>query len=271
MVPFIHAGGLTVHADISGPHDAPPIVFANSLGTNLHIWDAQAAALADRYRIVRYDMRGHGMTSFAPPGEDYAIARLADDLAALLDALRIERASVVGLSIGGMVAQRFAAAYPQRVDALVLCATGNRIGSADTWNARIEAVTTGGMSAIVDGVLGRWFTPATHADRPDLVRGFSMMAERTPVPGYAGCCAAIRDADLRADDARITARTLVISGAADVVTPPASGAQIRDAIPRARLEVIDDAAHMLCAERPEALDRLLGGFIGATASAGSTR
>jgi 3-oxoadipate enol-lactonase len=269
MMSFIHAGGLTVHVDVSGPHDAPPIVFVNSLGTNLHIWDAQAAALADRFRIVRYDMRGHGMTSFAPPGEDYAIATLADDLAALLDALRIERASVVGISIGGMVAQRFAAAYPRRVDALVLCATGSRIGSPDVWNARIEAITTRGMSAIVEGVVGRWFTPATHADRPDLVRGFSMMLKRTPVAGYAGCCAGIRDADLRADDTRITARTFVISGAADLVTPPASGAEIREAIPGARFEVIDDAAHMLCAERPEALDRLLGGFIGATASAGS--
>jgi 3-oxoadipate enol-lactonase len=183
--------------------------------------------------------------------------------------LRIERASVVGISIGGMVAQRFAAAYPQRVGALVLCATGNRIGSPDMWNARIEAITTRGMSAIVEGVVGRWFTPGTHADRPDLVRGFSMMLKRTPVAGYVGCCAGIRDADLRADDTRITARTLVISGAADLVTPPASGAEIRDAIPGARFEVIDDAAHMLCAERPEALDRLLGGFIGATASAGS--
>jgi 3-oxoadipate enol-lactonase len=123
------------------------------------------------------------------------------------------------------------------------------------------------MSAVVEGVLGGWFTPATHADRPDLVRGFLMMLNRTPVAGYLGCCVGIRDADLRADDTRITARTLVISGAKDVVTPPASGAQIRDAIPAAQFEVIDDAAHMLCAERPEALDRLLGGFIGATASA----
>ena len=268
---FIHAGGLTVHVDVSGPHDAPAIVFANSLGTNLHIWDAQAAALGDRYRIVRYDMRGHGMTSFAPAGEDYAIAQLADDLAALLDALRIERASVVGLSIGGMVGQRFAAAYPERVDALVLCATASRIGTPDVWDARIESITTRGMSAIVEGVLDRWFTPATHADRPDLVRGFSMMLKRTPVAGYAGCCMGIRDADLRADDARITAPTLVISGAADVVTPPSAGAEIRDAIPGAQFEVIDDAAHMLCAERPEALDRLLGGFIGATASAGGMR
>jgi 3-oxoadipate enol-lactonase len=270
-MPFIHAGGLTVHVDVSGPHDAPPIVFANSLGTNLHIWDAQAAALGDRYRIVRYDMRGHGMTSFAPAGEDYAIPLLADDLAALLDALRIERASVVGISIGGMVAQRFAAAYPQRVDALVLCATGNRIGTPETWNARIEAITTRGMSAIVETVLERWFTPATHAEQPDLVRGFSMMLKRTPVAGYAGCCVAVRDADLRADDARITARTLVISGAADAVTPPASGAELRDAIRGAQFEVIDGAAHILCAERPEALDRLLGGFIGATASARGTQ
>jgi 3-oxoadipate enol-lactonase len=270
-MPFVHAGGLTVHVEISGPSDAPAILFANSLGTNLHIWDAQAGALANRYRVVRYDMRGHGMTSLAPPGDDYAIARLADDAAALLDALRIERASFVGLSVGGMVGQRFAAAYPGRVDALVLCATGSRIGDAQTWNPRIATALSGGIAPLVEATLGRWFTPPTHVEQPDLVRGFGLMLERTPVAGYAGCCAAIRDADLRADDARIRARTLVVSGAADVVTPPASGAEIRDAVPGARLEVIEDAAHMLCAERPGALTALLEEFLGAAAPAGSVR
>jgi 3-oxoadipate enol-lactonase len=270
-MPFVHADGLTVHVDISGPSDAPAILFANSLGTNLHIWDAQASALANRYRVVRYDMRGHGMTSLAPPGEDYAIGRLADDAAALLDALRIERASFVGLSIGGMVGQRFAAAYPDRIDALVLCSTGSRIGSADVWDSRIATVRSAGVAPLVEATLGRWFTPPTHVERPDLVRGFGLMLERTPVSGYAGCCAAIRDADLRADDTRIRARTLIVSGAADVVTPPASGAEIRDAVPGARLAVLENAAHMLCAERPDALNRLLEDFVGAAAPVGSAR
>jgi len=267
-MPFLQTGGLTVHVDISGPADAPPVVFANSLGTNLHLWDAQAVALAGAYRVIRYDMRGHGMTSLAPQGEHYAIERLADDVAALLDALGIARASFIGLSIGGMVGQRFAAAYPARVDALVLCATGNRIGSAETWNPRIDAVTAGGMGAVVDGVLERWFTPATHAQRPEVVAGYRLMVERTPLFGYAGCCAAIRDADLRDDDARIAARTLVIAGAADPVTSPAAGAELRDAIRGARLEVLPDAAHLLCVERPDELNALLDAFLATSRPAG---
>jgi 3-oxoadipate enol-lactonase len=260
-MPFVSVGRLTVHVDVCGPVDAPAIVCVNPLGTNLHVWDAQAAALSERYRVIRYDMRGHGMTSLAPSGEDYAIARLADDVAALLDVLRIERAHYVGLSIGGQIGQRFAAAHPTRVDSLVLCATGSVIGSPETWNPRIEAVTRGGMSAIVDGVMERWFTPATRADRPVTVDGFRIMVERTPVAGYVGCCAAIRDADLRADDARIAARTLILAGEADPAASPATAAAMRDLIPGARLEVIPAASHLLNVEQPEAVTALIDGFL----------
>ena len=167
----------------------------------------------------------------------------------------------MGLSIGGMIGQRFAAAYPGRVEALVLCATASRIGDAQTWNERVATIRANGIEAIADGVLARWLTPATHAMRPDLVRGVRTMLCRTTVAGYAGAALAIRDADLRADDARITAPPLVISGARDAVTPPDAGAALHDAIRGARFAVIDDAAHLIALERPDALERTAMAFL----------
>jgi len=261
-MPFSRAGGLTVHYDLAGPQDGPLVVLLNSLGTNVRLWDTQVPALAERHRVVRYDMRGHGLSA-GPPEREYTIAQLADDLADLLDALAIERATLVGLSIGGVVAQRFAAAYPARTERLVLCATGNRIGTAELWNERMETAEREGIAALAEGTLGRWFTPAMHAARPTDVDGFRLMLTRTPVAGYVGCCAALRDADLAADDARISAPTLVIAGSDDPSTPPALCAALRDAIPGARLEVIDSAAHILNVERPDAFNRVLHAFLGA--------
>ncbi|HEX2116314.1 MAG TPA: alpha/beta fold hydrolase, partial [Alphaproteobacteria bacterium] len=135
---FVRAGDLVVHYELSGRPDGLVVLFANSLGTNFHVWDAQAAALADRFRVLRYDMRGHGLTD-CPPGP-YTIAQLGDDARALLDTLNIETAHVCGLSIGGLVAQRLAAAAPARVRSLVLCDTANVIGPPSRWTDRIDAV-----------------------------------------------------------------------------------------------------------------------------------
>ena len=269
-MPFTRAGGLTVHYDITGPQDGPPVVLLNSLGTSVHLWDAQVPALAERHRVVRYDMRGHGLSASAPERE-YTMVQLADDLAELLDALAIERAALVGLSIGGGVAQRFAAAYPARTERLVLCATGNRIGTAPMWNERMEIAERNGMAALTEGTLGRWFTAAMHAERPVDVDGFRLMLSRTPVAGYVGCCAAVRDADLAAAAARITAPTLVIAGSDDPSTPPALCAALRDAIPGASLHVIDGAAHILNVERPEEFNRVVREFLHAPAAAGRRR
>ena len=194
-MPFLNAGGSTVYYDLTGPRDAPVVAFGNSLGTNLHVWDAVVAGFTRTFRVLRYDMRGHGLTDRS---EAPTMDGLASDVANLLDALELERVRYVGLSIGGMVGQRLAAAHPERVEALVLCATANRIGTAEVWNERIEAVRRGGMAAVSDGVLERWFTPQTHFERPELIRGFTNMVERTLPESYIGLCLAIRDADLAA-------------------------------------------------------------------------
>jgi 3-oxoadipate enol-lactonase len=267
---FIDLEDVNVYYDFSGPEAAPIVLLANSLGTNVHVWDAQVAALATDYRVLRYDMRGHGLTQ-AGSRAALRIADLADDVARLLDALKVRAVTFVGLSIGGMIAQRFAAAYPQRVESLVLCATASRIGSPDTWRTRITAVEQGGMSAIIPGVLERWFTPRAHAEQPALVRGFATMLERTPALSYIAACGAIRDADLRADDGAVRCPTLVIAGAQDAVTSPAMAAELRDAIPGARLHVVDAAAHILCAEAPDAFNHALLGFLAETTRATHAR
>jgi 3-oxoadipate enol-lactonase len=264
-VPFISAGGSTVYYDVAGTRDGPPVVFGNSLGTSVHVWDSIVEAFAAAFRVVRFDMRGHGLTDVGPAP---SIDDLANDVVALLDALKLERIRYVGLSIGGMIGQRLAAAYPARVEALVLCATANRIGTPEVWNQRIEAVRDGGMAAISNGVLARWFTPETHAERSEEIAGFRNMLERTPAAGYIGACAAIRDADLAADDARIACPTLVVAGAADPVTPPADAFALRDAILGARAQVIAGAAHIVPAERPQEFADLVLPFLRASRPAG---
>jgi 3-oxoadipate enol-lactonase len=262
-MPFARAADLVVHYAVDGSPDAPVVMLANSLGTSFPMWDAQLLALARSHRVLRYDMRGHGLTDTTPPGDAGAatIERLANDAVALLDALGIARVRFVGLSIGGMVGQRIAAEYPERVESLALCATGSRIGTAAGWNERIDTVERNGLAAIAEAGMKRWFTARAHAEQPDLVRGFATMLTRTPVGGYVEGCRAVRDADLRADDARIRCRTLIVAGTEDPTTTPAMGAEMRDAIPAAELIVFDAASHMLCAERPEATNAALLRFL----------
>lgn len=262
-MPFVRAADLVVHYALDGSPDAPVVMLANSLGTNFHMWDAQVLELARSHRVLRYDMRGHGLTDTTPSGDGGAVtvARLADDAMALLDALAIGRVRFIGLSIGGMVGQRFAAEFSGRVESLVICASGSRIGTAAGWNERIATVESEGLASIAGAGMRRWFTDRAHAERPDLIRGFANMLTRTPASGYLGGCAAVRDADLRVDDARILCRTLIVAGAEDPTTTPAMGAEMRDAIPGAELLVLDAASHMLCAERPEATNTALLRFL----------
>src|SRR5581483_3168995 len=261
-MPFVRAADLVVQYDLSGAAGAPVLMLANSLGTSFHMWDPAVPALAASYRVLRYDMRGHGLTS-CTLGEDAAaatVARRADDAVALLDALGIARVRFAGVSIGGMVGQRFAAVHPERVESVALCATGNVIGPPSRWDARMETIRAGGLAAIADGVMSGWFTERMRREEPDVVQGFSTMLQRTPVDGYLEGCRAVRDADLRADDARIRARTLVVSGAEDPSTTPAAGEALAAAVPGARFVTIDGAAHIIPAEQPDALARTLLAF-----------
>jgi len=265
-VPFVALSGFNAFYELSGRAHAPVVLLANSLGTNVHVWDAQVAELAASYRVLRYDMRGHGLSETGSLAGT-SIARFADDVAALLATLDIRAVSFVGLSIGGLIAQQFAAAYPERVEKLVLCATGNRIGTRAVWDARIDAVEHAGMGTIVPDVLQRWFTARTHKTRPELVRGFATMLERTPAAGYAAACRAIREADLRVPDAAVRCPTLVVAGSDDPVTNTEVAADLQGGIAGARLHVLEGAAHIVCAEVPAAFNAVLLKFLGEPALA----
>ena len=180
-----------------------------------------------------------------------------DDLFALLDHLKIDTAALVGLSVGGMIAQRAAVRVPQRVRALTLCCTAAKIGTPETWAERISAVDQGGVEAVVEGVLQRWFTPSFRQNRPDECAGWRNMLVRTPSHGYAGTCAAIRDADLTADAARINIPTLCVAGDQDGSTPADVVRHTADLIPGAHFELIESAGHIPCVEQPAVLARLI--------------
>ena len=240
---------------LEGPEDAPVLVLSNSLGTSLEMWDDQAPVLRGWFRLLRYDTRGHG-GSPAPPGP-YVIEDLGGDVIRLLDRLGIERASFCGLSVGGMTGMWLASEAPERVERLVLLCTSALLGPKGVWDGRIATATERGMAALVDGVIERWFAPAFRSETPATVEKMAGTLRETDPEGYAGCCAAIRDMDLRDRLPSIEAPTLVVSGAEDPATPPEHGRLIRDAIPGARFEVVPDAAHIANVERPEKITQLI--------------
>jgi len=240
---------------LEGPEDAPALVLSNSLGTSLEMWDDQVSVLGGRFRLLRYDTRGHG-GSPAPPGP-YAIEDLGGDVVRLLDRLGLERASFCGLSVGGMTGMWLAAEAPERVERLVLLCTSALLGPKGVWDERIATATERGMAALVDGVIERWFTRAFRSENPGVVEKMAATLRETDPEGYAGCCVAIRDMDLRDQLPSIEAPTLVVSGAEDPATPPKHGRLIRDAIPDARFEVVPDAAHIANVERPEEITSLI--------------
>ncbi|HEU4493586.1 MAG TPA: 3-oxoadipate enol-lactonase [Rubrobacteraceae bacterium] len=249
--------GTTVelHHLLEGPEEAPVLVMANSLGTTLRMWDEGAPALRERFRLLRYDHRGHG-GSPVPPGL-YTIEDLGRDALALLDRLGIERFSWCGLSIGGMVGMWLASEAPERVEGLVLCCTSALLGPRELWDERIRVARTEGMDALVDSVVVRWFTPEFFSVHPETVEKAAAMLRGTDPEGYAGCCAAIRDMDLRDRLGQIRAPTLVVSAAEDPATPPEHGELIRDSIPGASFEVIPGASHLANIEQPEAVTRAI--------------
>jgi 3-oxoadipate enol-lactonase len=243
-----------LHHQIEGPERAPVLVLSNSLGTTLEMWRDQAHALGERFRLVRYDHRGHG-GSPVPPGP-YALDDLGRDVLALLDSLGAERFSFCGLSIGGMVGMWLASEVPECVERLALCCTTPRFDS-DTYDARTRKVRAEGVGPIADAVLERWFTPEFRATRPETVQWARSMLRGTPAEGYAGCCEAVRDADLTNRLKDIRAATLVIAGAEDPVATVDGAESIRDSIPEARLVVIEGAAHLANVEQPEAVTQAI--------------
>ncbi len=249
----LHYG--VVHYRDDGRRDAPVIVFVNSLGTDLRIWDDVVAQLANDYRCVTYDKRGHGLSSV--PAAPYSMAEMSSDLQQLVDKLGIERFTLVGVSIGGMIGQRFALDHPHRLSALVLCDTAARVGDAETWNGRIDTVREAGLVAMADAVLLRWFPEAIRHGRDTEIAGWRNLLLRTPVEGYAGACAALRDTDLTEEIGRIAMPTLVVVGAEDASTPVELVRATADRIPGARFQVIERAGHIPSIDQPSVLARLI--------------
>jgi 3-oxoadipate enol-lactonase len=241
--------GIRLNIAVDGPERGEPLLFLNSLGCDRSMWDAQAGELAGRFRVIRFDTRGHA-ASDAPDG-DYTLDRLGCDALAVLDAAGAERAHICGLSLGGVTAQWLAIHAPGRVNRLILANTAARVGTAESWQARRDTVSSQGMTAIADAVIGRFFQDAFRAAHPATVETFCNTLLRTPPEGYAGCCAALRDADLRPELSRIAAPTLVIGGRLDASTPPEQAEALANGIKGARLIVLD-TAHLSNIEQPAA-------------------
>jgi 3-oxoadipate enol-lactonase len=241
------------HHVVTGPEDAPPLVLSNSLGATLAMWDPQADALAERFRLIRYDTRGHGGSDI-PPGP-YSIDDVGQDVLDLLDHLGLERAHFAGLSLGGMTGMWLGANAPERVDRLVLLCTSAKLGPPEMWADRADTVREQGTGAIVETTLTRWFTEG-YRERHD-VSAVRAMFESIDDEGYASTCGVIEHMDQLATLANIAAPTLVIAGAQDPATPPEHAERLVAAIPNARLEVLDPGAHLVNVERPEAVTELI--------------
>lgn len=261
-MPTANVDGSTLHYTSDGDERAPPLVFANSLGADHTMWDPQVPALSKHFRVIRYDARGHGESAVTPG--PYSVERLGRDVVALLDHLRIERAAFCGLSLGGLTGQWLGVHAGNRLTRLVLANTAPKIGAADAWNQRIAAVNAGGVTAIADAVLARWFTPAFRDREPWIALRMKAMMERQPAPGYVAQCAAVRDHDARADLGRIAVPTLVIAGTHDASAPAADGRFLAQHVPGARYVELD-AAHISNVEAAAAFDAALLSFLqGAT-------
>ncbi|MBF97282.1 MAG: 3-oxoadipate enol-lactonase [Pelagibacterales bacterium] len=252
--------GIDIHYQIDGDVSDRPIMCSNSLASNLNMWDLQIEhLLAQGFGIIRYDSRGHGQSE-APKGP-YSIEMLADDAAGLLTTLGIQHVHFCGLSKGGMVAQMMGVRHPDRVKSLIIADSAAFMPAKDTWEQRIQAVTAGGMEAVVDATLERWITSEGRDRLPDQVELIRRMILNTPVQGFVACSEAIKSMDMRPGNPKITAPTLVICGKQDTGTTPQQAEEIAEAVPNAELELIDNAAHLANIEQHEVFNSLLSKFL----------
>jgi 3-oxoadipate enol-lactonase len=251
--------GIEINYAIEG--EGPVVTFSHSLGCNLSMWDAQAAALRGRYRVLRFDTRGHGQSG-APAGA-YTLEQLAEDVHGLLGGLGIARTHFVGLSMGGMIGQIFALTYPEMVQSLVLCDTTSRYpaAAAPVWQDRIKTVEAKGMEPLVEPTLGRWFTAPFRARRPDLMEQVGAMIRATPAQGYVGCCHAIPKINATDRLGAVACPALVIVGEEDPGTPVEMARDIHAALPSAELAILRSASHLSNLEQPEEFNRVLVRFL----------
>jgi 3-oxoadipate enol-lactonase len=257
-MPFANVKDGRIHYELSGRGTSPVVVLSNSLGTNFSMWDAQAPELSKKWRVLRYDTRGHGQ-SLATSGP-YSVDQLGRDVLDLATSLSIDKFYFCGLSLGGLTGMWLGINAPDRVHALILCSTGAKIATAEMWNTRIETIRKSGMKSIAQATMERWFTARFREKQPKVVERIKKIFESADVEGYAGCCGALRDADLREGIGAIRAATLVISATHDPATPPSEGHFLRDHIHGARyLEL--DAAHLSNIEQAEQFTRAVERFM----------
>jgi 3-oxoadipate enol-lactonase len=238
--------------------DKPWLTFCNSLGTDLHMWDRQVAELSKTHLILRYDRRGHGLSTTPTP--PYQLADLGQDVLTLLDRLQIERTDFCGLSIGGLTAQWLGINASERLGKLVVCASAARIGTQESWSARAEAVQQSGLSSLRDATADRWFSPGFREDDPQTVETVLDMLTSTSLDGYIGCCTALGQADLREELPRIAKPLLAISGIADAVCPPTDLEFIASSVHNGR-HVALPGRHIVNVEAAVEFNRVLAEFL----------
>ena len=252
--------GVTLHVEVSGPVDGPPVVFANSLGTSLHLWDPILPYLPDGLRVIRFDKRGHGRSDV--PDGPYRMGQLVSDAEAVCDATGIRDALFVGLSVGGMIAQGLAVKRPDLIRALVLSNTAAKIGNPTFWQDRMDAVRAHGMTGIADNVLSRWFGRSFYGT--PAMKPWQTMFEANTVVGYCGVCAAIAGTDFYTPTSGLRIPTLGIAGSEDQSTPPDLIRETVDLIPGAQFVLMRRVGHLPCVEAPEEFAGHLSDFLNAT-------
>jgi 3-oxoadipate enol-lactonase len=257
----ITANGISMNYTLDGPASAPVATLSHSLATDLSMWDPQMKALTARYRVLRYDTRGHGGTE--APAAAYTLDQLADDARALLQALGIPKTHWIGLSMGGMIGQTLALKSPELFLSLSLCDTSSRIPAEakPLWQDRIKTAQTQGMEPLVEGTIARWFTAPFREQHKDVVDPVRAMIRRTPPQGYAGCCHAISALDLTDRLPAIKLPTLIVVGEEDQGTPVAASQAIQAKIAGSQLEILKSAAHLANMEQPEAFTKAVTSFL----------
>jgi 3-oxoadipate enol-lactonase len=259
-MPVIDGDGCPIHVEIEGPEHAPVLILSNSLGTNLHMWDGQVADFLQRFRLVRYDRRGHGKSG-CPKGP-YTMDGLGRDALAVLDGLGLKRVRWCGLSMGGMVGQWLGAFAPERIERLILTNTSSYFPDKTAWNDRLALVREKGLAAFAEANMERWFTKGFLDRAPEAVAPIKAMFAASPLEGYLACGAAVRDMDHRPLLPKIKAPTLVIAGRYDPATPVEANEYIKNNIAGARLKVLD-AAHLSNVEAREAYTKAVLEFLAA--------
>jgi 3-oxoadipate enol-lactonase len=256
-MPVAKLGDIHVHYAECGAMDGAPVVFANSLGTDLRLWDQLVPHVPAGLRVIRYDKRGHGLTD--APNSPYSMGQLVTDAERLLDHLKVRDCVFVGLSIGGLIAQGLAVKRMDQVRAMVISNTAAKIGTAGMWQSRIDGVKAGGIESLADAVMERWFSKSFRAT-PELAAWRNMLV-RQPAEGYMGCSAAIAGTDFFTPTSGLTLPTMAIAGSEDGATPPDLVRETADLVKGSRFHLIRGAGHLPCVEKPGEYAEVLTAFL----------